>query len=103
MQVVKYFLDPKTFQKVKFVYPKNDDSVQLMRSYFDDENLPIEFGGRAILKYDHEEFSRLMVEDDVKAASFWGFDKKLQQSTNGHHGHGAEVTPETIGLAPPAS
>lgn len=85
-KIVKYFLDAKTFQKVKFVYPKDNDSVELMRSYFDDENLPTEFGGRAILKYDHEEFSKLMTEDDAKAASFWGFDKKLQQAVNGHHG-----------------
>ncbi|KAF2324570.1 hypothetical protein GH714_015349 [Hevea brasiliensis] len=47
-KIVKYFLDAKTFQKVKFVYPKNVDSVELMRSYFDDENLPTEFGGKAI-------------------------------------------------------
>lgn len=65
-----------------------------MKSYFDDENLPIEFGGRAILKYDHEEFSRLMTEDDAKAASFWGFDKKLQQAVNGHHG--ADGTPSLV-------
>ncbi|GAU15312.1 hypothetical protein TSUD_03810, partial [Trifolium subterraneum] len=39
-KIVKYFLDNKTFQKVKFVYPKNKDSVELMKSYFDEENLP---------------------------------------------------------------
>ncbi|KAJ9166097.1 hypothetical protein P3X46_020892 [Hevea brasiliensis] len=99
-KIVKYFLDAKTFKKVKFVYPKNVDSVELMRSYFDDENLPTEFGGKAILEYDHEEFSRLMVQDDVKSASFWGFDNKHQEATNGHHD--AEVAPEPIGLVPPA-
>ncbi|KAE8665888.1 putative 40S ribosomal protein S12 [Hibiscus syriacus] len=66
----KLFLDPKIAQKVKFVYPKNKDSVELMRSYFDVENLPGEFGGNATLKYDHEEFSRLMAQDDVKTAKF---------------------------------
>ncbi|KAL2906544.1 Phosphatidylinositol transfer protein 3 [Bienertia sinuspersici] len=75
-RAVKYFLDPKTFQKVKFVYPKNKDSVELMRSYFDMENLPKEFGGNATLEYDHEEFSRLMAEDDVKASRYWGFDDR---------------------------
>ncbi|KAJ9186592.1 hypothetical protein P3X46_002142 [Hevea brasiliensis] len=93
-KIVKYFLDAKTFQKVKFVYPKNVDSVELMKSYFDDENLPTEFGGKAMLEYDHEEFSRLMTQDDVKASSFWGFDNKHQQATNGHHG--AEVAPEPM-------
>ncbi|XP_062156885.1 uncharacterized protein LOC133864533 [Alnus glutinosa] len=75
-KAVKYFLDPKTFQKVKFVYPKSRDSVELMKTFFDVENLPSEFGGQATLKYDHEEFSRLMAQDDVKTAKFWGFDEK---------------------------
>ncbi|KAL4297616.1 hypothetical protein GQ457_12G019440 [Hibiscus cannabinus] len=71
-KIVKYFLDAKTFQKVKFVYPKNKDSVELMRSYFDEENLPTEFGGKAILEYNHEEFSKQMVQDDTKSATLWG-------------------------------
>ncbi|CAN1163686.1 Phosphatidylinositol transfer protein 3 [Linum perenne] len=75
-KVVKYFLDPRTIQKVNFVYPKNRGSVEVMRSHFDDQNLPTDFGGEANLKYDHAEFSKLMLEDDVKTASFWGFDTK---------------------------
>lgn len=95
LQVVKYFLDPKTFQKVKFVYPKNKDSVELMSSYFDSDNLPTEFGGKATLQYDHEEFSRQMVQDDVKAAKLWGLDEH-QPNDRG----GAEVAPEPECLAP---
>lgn len=95
MQVVKYFLDPKTFQKVKFVYPKNKDSVELMTSYFDMDNLPAEFGGTATLQYDHEEFSRQMAQDDVKGAKFWGFDK--HQSNNRAT---AEVAPEPECVTP---
>lgn len=79
-KVVKYFLDPKTFQKVKFVYPKNNESGEIMQACFDVDNLPTEFGGKATMKYDHQEFSRLMVEDDVKTAKFWGLDQK----TNGN-------------------
>lgn len=96
-KVVKYFLDPKTFQKVKFVYPKNKDSVELMRSYFDVDNLPTEFGGKATLQYDHEDFSRQMAQDDVKTAKVWGFDK----NPNGYLG--AEVVPEPESLASLAS
>ncbi|XP_073144081.1 uncharacterized protein [Henckelia pumila] len=97
-KVVKYFLDSKTFQKVKFVYPKNNDSVELMRSYFDVDNLPTEFGGKATLQYDHEEFSRQMAQDDVKTSKLWGLDKKLP---NGFAG--AEVAPEPGCVAPSAS
>lgn len=92
-KIVKYFMDPKTFQKVKFVYPKNKESVELMRSYFDVDNLPIEFGGKATMKYDHEDFSRLMAQDDVKAAKFWGFDEK-NGSMNVGHAVGTLVAPE---------
>ncbi|MBA0768985.1 hypothetical protein Gotri_017754 [Gossypium trilobum] len=48
------------------------------------KNLPNEFGGNATLKYDHEEFSRLMAQDDVKTAKFWGIDEKPYQIGNGH-------------------
>lgn len=75
LQIVKYFLDPKTIEKVKFVYPKNKDSVELMKSYFDMDNLPMEFGGKATLNYDHEEFSKQMAQDDAKATKFWGLEK----------------------------
>ncbi|KAK3038111.1 hypothetical protein RJ639_029565 [Escallonia herrerae] len=101
-KVVKYFLDPKTFQKVKFVYTKNKDSVELMRSYFDVDNLPTEFGGKARLEYNHEEFSRLMAQDDVKAANLWELDNKHHNgTTNGYSG--AEVVPEPEFLASAAS
>lgn len=98
-KVVKYFLDAKTFQKVKFVYPKNTESVEVMSSYFDVDNLPTELGGKVKLEYDHEEFSRMMAEDDVKGAAVWGLDEKVAHVANGHPG--AEVVPEP--LAPPAS
>ncbi|KAM3304697.1 phosphatidylinositol transfer protein 3 [Capsicum chacoense] len=99
-KIVKYFMDPKTFQKVKFVYPKNKDSVELMKSYFDVDNLPTEFGGTATLNYDHEEFSRQMAQDDVKVAKFWGFDKHPP----GANGYSAvEVAPEPEAVALPAT
>ncbi|KAL3643277.1 hypothetical protein CASFOL_014092 [Castilleja foliolosa] len=98
IKVVKYFLDSKTFQKVKFLYPKKEDSVELMRTYFDVENLPTEFGGKATLQYDHEEFSRQMAQDDVKSAKLWGLDK---HQSNGFAGVG--VAPEPDSLITPVS
>nr|GMC94953.1 phosphatidylinositol transfer protein 3-like [Ipomoea batatas] len=75
--VVKCFADPRSFHKVKFVYPNNKDSMKVMEAFFDSENLPKEFGGKAPLKYDHEEFSKLMIQEDIKTAKFWGFDDAL--------------------------
>ncbi|KAJ0961345.1 hypothetical protein J5N97_000607 [Dioscorea zingiberensis] len=76
-KIVKYFLDPKTFQKVKFVYPKNEESMELMHKHFDIEMLPVEFGGKNKIEYDHEEFSKIMMEDDIKSARVWGSDEKF--------------------------
>lgn len=72
-----------------------------MRTYFDEQNLPKEFGVKALLNYDYEEFSKMMTQDDVKSAALWGLDVKLQQAGNGYSG--AEVAPEPVCLTPAAS
>ncbi|KAI4321590.1 hypothetical protein MLD38_034955 [Melastoma candidum] len=97
-KVVKYFLDAKTFQKVKFVYPKNKDSMDFMRTIFDEENLPSEFGGRAVLAYDHEEFSKMMLRDDKKAATMLCYDQKTEKIQHPR----AEVAPEPKVVEPPS-
>lgn len=100
-QIVKYFIDAKTFVKVKFVYPKNPESVELMSSFFDEENLPTEFGGKALLQYNYEEFSKQMNQDDVKTANFWGLvqsNKNQLHMSNGFSG--AEISPEPIQTNP---
>lgn len=94
---MKYFVDQKTFQKINFVYPNNKDSLEVMKSLFDTENLPSEFGGKATLEYDHQEFSRLMAQDDVKTAKFWDLDQTI-------YGHPkSEVDTEPMSLTAPAS
>lgn len=100
-KVVRYFVDPKTFQKIHFVYPNDKNSMELMKTFFDTENLPSEFGGKATLKYDHEEFSRLMVQEEVKTAKYWGFDITPSNGVNGHPD--AVVIPEPGTLASAAS
>lgn len=63
-----------------------------MKSYFDEENLPSEFGGKAQLEYVHEEFSTLMIQDDIKCAAFWEQDEKQHHTVNGYSS--AVVAPE---------
>uniref|UniRef100_A0A0D6R4F7 CRAL-TRIO domain-containing protein n=1 Tax=Araucaria cunninghamii TaxID=56994 RepID=A0A0D6R4F7_ARACU len=78
-KVVKYFLDPKTFEKVKFIYPKNDESARLMQQTFDLDKLQTAFGGNNNSQYDHEEFSKLMRQDDIKTARYWMSDNKSNE------------------------
>lgn len=94
-------MDQKTSKKINFIYPNNKSSMELMKTFFDTENLPSEFGGKATLKYDHEEFSRLMVQEDIKTAKYWGFDDKASNNVNGCSEAG--VAPEPLDLAQPAS
>lgn len=65
--------------KIKFVYPNDEASIDILKAHFDTENLPSEFGGNTNLnlKYDHQEFSKLMAEDDIKNAKFWDSESKL--------------------------
>ncbi|KAG7034149.1 Random slug protein 5 [Cucurbita argyrosperma subsp. argyrosperma] len=91
-KAIEYFIDSKTAQKVHFLYPNNQNSVELMKSFFDMENLPSVFGGKATLTYDHEEFSKMMAIDDLKTAKFWEFSDKPCRHMNGHSG--PEVAPE---------
>eukprot|EP01018_Ginkgo_biloba_P013695 Gb_31937 [translate_table: standard] len=78
-KIVKYFLDPKTFEKVKFVYPKNEESASLMQQVFDLEKLQSTFGGKNDSQYDHEEFSKLMRQDDIKTAQYWMSEHKSNE------------------------
>lgn len=73
-KIVKMFVDPVTFQKVKFVYPKSEESMEVFKEHFDMETLPVQFGGRNDTKYDHEEYSRMMTKDDINAATLWGLE-----------------------------
>ena len=95
-------MDPKTSHKVKFVYPNKKESVELMCSLFDEENLPKEFGGKeASLQYNHEEFSQLMAQDDERTANFWGSDEKPISISSSLAGN--QVAPEPMPLAQPAN
>lgn len=78
-KIVKYFLDSKTFEKVKFVYPKNEECSSFMQQVFDFDKLPKAFGGNNESEYDNEEFSKLMRQDDIKTAQYWMSDDKSSE------------------------
>ena len=46
MQMVKPFLEPKTSNKVKFVYSDDNLSNKLLEDLFDMEQLEVAFGGK---------------------------------------------------------
>ncbi|KAG8062521.1 hypothetical protein GUJ93_ZPchr0003g17685 [Zizania palustris] len=102
-KVVKHFLDPRSIQKINFVYLKNDESMKIMHKYIDPEVLPIEFGGKNNVVYNHEEYSRLMTNDDNKMTNFWA-DAKTDHAKKAMKEHSVpEVTPQPSLVAAKAS
>ncbi|KAI4998226.1 hypothetical protein ZWY2020_053568 [Hordeum vulgare] len=73
-KVLKVLIDPKSAQKLNFVYKENEESMKTMYSHIDPEVLPVEFGGKNNVLYNHEDYSKLMTKDDIKTSSFWGAD-----------------------------
>eukprot|EP00850_Spirogloea_muscicola_P018074 SM000162S02352 [mRNA] locus=s162:69289:71893:- [translate_table: standard] len=69
--LIKPFIDPVTFKKVRFVYSKAPESAKLMSEVFDLEELEEDLGGRKKLVYDHEAYAKLRKQDDVRQAQHW--------------------------------
>ncbi|CAL4944106.1 unnamed protein product [Urochloa decumbens] len=90
-KIVKYFLDPKSIEKVKFVYLKDEESMKIMHKYIDPKVLPVEFGGKSNAVYNHEEYSELMTKDDIKMASIWTTEAK---SDHVNHGISETLAPD---------
>ncbi|KAK3146242.1 hypothetical protein QOZ80_3BG0263510 [Eleusine coracana subsp. coracana] len=105
-KVLKIFLDPRSIEKVNFVYLKDEGSMKVMHKYMDPEVLPIEFGGKSSVVYNHEEYSELMMNDDIKTLSFWAADAKGDHVNHANTGtlvREDEVTPRSSLIAAKAS
>uniref|UniRef100_A0A0D9VYF0 CRAL-TRIO domain-containing protein n=1 Tax=Leersia perrieri TaxID=77586 RepID=A0A0D9VYF0_9ORYZ len=103
-KLMKPFLDPRTIQKLNFVYQKDEESMKIMHKCIDPEVLPIEFGGKNNVPYNHEEYSKLMLKDDIKMANFWASDSKADHVNKVINEPSApEVTPQSSLVAAKAS
>jgi len=94
-KVLKRLVDPKSVKKLNFVYKENEESMKTMYRHIDPEVLPVEFGGKNNVVYNHEEYSKLMTKDDLKIANFWVAD--INHVVNGHSV--PEVTPQSSMVA----
>lgn len=71
LQVVKPFLEPKTYRKVNFVYSDDPSSTRIMEALFDMEELEVAFGGRNQACFNYTDYAARMREDDKKMPLFW--------------------------------
>lgn len=107
--MVKPFLEPKTFKKVKFVYSDNPQSVKIMQDLFNINKLDAAFGGRNACGFDYEAYAQRMQEDDKKMCDFIetscspsfqpSIMSELQQSDSLASDLGSEGSDEAVGLS----
>lgn len=69
--VVKPFLEPKTRNKVKFVYSDDLNTKKIMEDLFDMNQLESAFGGNDNTGFDLNKYAERMKEDDKKMPAFW--------------------------------
>ncbi|KAH9295749.1 hypothetical protein KI387_039337 [Taxus chinensis] len=80
--VVKPFLEPKTYRKVKFVYSKDLESMKIMEELFDMDKVESAFGGRNPVEFNKDEYGQRMKEDDKKTSLYWSSSVPLPGSNN---------------------
>lgn len=71
LQMVKPLLEPKTYNKVKFVYSDDQSTKKIMEDLFDMDRLESAFGGNDDTGFDINKYAERMKEDDKKIPSFW--------------------------------
>lgn len=64
LQLVKPFLEPKTYKKVKFVYSSSPQSMKTMETLFDMDKLESSFGGRGREAFDFQAYARRMKDEE---------------------------------------
>ncbi|KAL5982133.1 hypothetical protein ACLOJK_016202 [Asimina triloba] len=69
--VVKPFLEPKTYRKVKFVYSDDLNTKKIMEDLFNMEKLESTFGGVNQEGFNYNIYAERMREDDKKMPLFW--------------------------------
>ncbi|KAF2291520.1 hypothetical protein GH714_025092 [Hevea brasiliensis] len=75
--MAKAFLEPKTYNKVKFVYSDEANTMKVMEDLFDMDQLESTFGGKDNSGFDVSKYAERMKEDDKRMPSFWTRDNCL--------------------------
>ena len=70
--MAKPFLEPKTRDKVKFVYSDIPSTKQIVEELFDMDQVESAFGGNDNSGFDINKYAERMREEDKKRLSFWG-------------------------------
>lgn len=63
--MVKPFLEPKTYKKVKFVYSDEPQTMKVMEALFDMDKLESAFGGKNTDNFEFEAYAKRMKDEEA--------------------------------------
>ncbi|KAG6468360.1 hypothetical protein ZIOFF_073036 [Zingiber officinale] len=69
--IAKHLLEPKTYRKVKFVYPNDDNSKMIMEEFFNMDELDCAFGGNSQVGFNINDYAARMRDDEQRMPFFW--------------------------------
>ncbi|KZV41705.1 random slug protein 5-like [Dorcoceras hygrometricum] len=78
--IAKPFLEPKTADKVKFVYSDDPNSSKILNELFNMELVESAFGGKDDSGFDISRYAERMKADDEKQTSLWRANNNLVAS-----------------------
>ncbi|KAD5507525.1 hypothetical protein E3N88_15228 [Mikania micrantha] len=84
-KIVKPFLEPKTANKVKFVYSNDQNTKTIMESLFCMDELESAFGGKVDESFDIKKYAERMTEDDAKRTVLYGRETCSDPNINPNH------------------
>lgn len=81
-KIVKPFLEPKTANKVKFVYSDDPNTKTIMDNLFCTDELESAFGGKNEENFDIKKYAEKMKEDDAKKIALYGSSSCTEPNPN---------------------
>ncbi|XP_071693177.1 uncharacterized protein [Rutidosis leptorrhynchoides] len=94
-KVVKRFLEPKTANKVKFVYSDDPNTKTIMENLFCMDELESAFGGKGEEGFEIKKYAETMKEDDAKRIALYGGQNIPEPNPNPNHNPEAERATDT--------
>lgn len=79
--MVKPFIEPKTYKKIRFVYSEDPRSQKIMEEFFDFDKLESTFGGKNTNGFSYEAYARQMREDDARRSNLLISGGRMQTDT----------------------
>lgn len=80
--MVKPFLEPKTYKKVKFVYMDQPNTMNVMEALFEMDKLESAFGGKNTESFEFEAYAKRMRDEETQKCLRTGNATELLQDSD---------------------